>query len=122
MYSALKDFDFLLTSVKNVLFLDNLRTLTSAGNRETFIFLYISSTLFIAYISVFENSQNSPPPIFFLSILVCKILQFWKRTTDLDNPLYFFKKVDTLGLLKIHIMLSLEGNQKKKVSAHGLGY
>ena len=62
---ALTDSDFLLTSVqncKNALFLDSLRTIPQEGNmeaRQMTPFFSSTFSVFVAFIFVFENGQNS---------------------------------------------------------------
>ena len=76
MENTLTDLGFLLRSAQNCkksTFLDNLATITQEGNTETRQMTPISlstfSALFVTFIFVFENSQNSfsfgPPVIHF---------------------------------------------------------
>ena len=109
---ALTDLRFFLKSAQNCkkcTFLDNLRTITQEGNMETrqmtsFFHLRFLLQLFVTFIFVFENSQNSfscaPPFSPFWSV---KYLNF-RHPEVTKNPYY---------------VLPPERSQKK-VSAHGL--
>ena len=66
MEIAFTDLDFLLRSPQNCMkctFLNSLRTITQEGNMETRqitpFFSSTFSTMFVTFIFVFENSQNS---------------------------------------------------------------
>ena len=83
---------------KNALFLDNLRIITKEDNIETRqMTIFFSSTIYaltiVTFIFAIDSSQNSFSLLScLLSILVCKISQFWTKATDLDIPSYFSRK------------------------------
>ena len=87
------------------------------------IFSSTFSDLFVIFISEFEYSKFifmwSP----LWSILVCKIPQFLAKSYRFRQLITLFQKVDTLRLLKIHIMFCSPAGAKYPIFqavAHGL--
>ena len=90
-------------------FFHNLRTITQERNMETrkmtqFFHLLFPLILFVTLIFVSEKSKNSfscGPP--FDPFLFVKYLNFGQKLPN-GTAHILFQKIDTLGLLKIHIM------------------
>ena len=127
MQIALTDLDFLLRSAQNCKkcpFLDNLQTITQEGNMETRQMTpFFSSTfyaLFVTFIFIFGNSQNSftfgPPFGPFWSV---KYLNFGQKLPIRTTHHTFLESRHPEVTKNPYYVLSPKWSQKK-VSAHGL--
>ena len=94
------------------------------GTKQMTPFFPSSHSLFLIFISEFENAQNSfscsPPFGPFWSV---KYLNFWPKVHPFRQLITLLQKADILRLLKIYIMFCLHAGAKYpffQAPAHGL--
>ena len=121
MWVALKYLDFVVdisTKFKKCTFFNNLRIITQeGGNMKTTQMIAFFHLLFLLYllvtlISEFENTLNLFSNSLLWSIPVSRIPQIFAKSYWFGQLSIFFRKVDSLRLLKIYIMFYLPAAAK----------